>query len=115
MMPHRMFLACVCLVLQSVRIDAQESDKTASNVKIMQPGVRLSLLAEHPDLVTPTGIDLDSQGNLWVAACHTHFRPANYQGSASGLSQVASSGSISSFHNLPRPCSSYEGLTQSAK
>ena len=80
MMPHRMFLACVCLVLQSAGIDAQESDKTASNVKIMQPGVRLSLLAEHPDLVTPTGIDLDSQGNLWVAACHTHFRPANYQG-----------------------------------
>jgi putative membrane-bound dehydrogenase-like protein len=37
-------------------------------------------LAEHPDLVTPTGIDLDSQGNIWVVSSHTHFRPSSYQG-----------------------------------
>jgi putative membrane-bound dehydrogenase-like protein len=49
-------------------------------IEILQPGVTLTLLAEHPDLVTPTGIGVDSEGNLWVVACHTHFRPSNYQG-----------------------------------
>ena len=49
-------------------------------IEVLQPGVTLTLLAEHPDLVTPTGIGVDSEGNLWVVACHTHFRPSNYQG-----------------------------------
>lgn len=46
----------------------------------LQPGVELTLLAEHPDLVTPTGIGVDGRGDLWVVACHTHFRPEGYEG-----------------------------------
>ncbi len=49
-------------------------------IELMQPGVKLTLLAEHPDLVTPTGIDVDEQGNIWLAASHTHFRPEDYAG-----------------------------------
>ena len=77
---HRVLFACLCLLLPSVLVEAQEPDKTASEIEVLQPGVRLRLLAQHPDLVTPTGIDIDTQGNLFVAACHTHFRPENYQG-----------------------------------
>ncbi|MCB1079560.1 MAG: hypothetical protein KDM64_17210, partial [Verrucomicrobiae bacterium] len=51
-----------------------------AKIELLQPGVTLTLLAEHPDLVTPTGIDVDEQGNIWLAACHTHFRPEGYQG-----------------------------------
>ena len=51
-------------------------------VKLLQPGVKLTMLAEHPDLVTPTGIDVDSQGRIWVVSCHTHFRPEGYAGPA---------------------------------
>lgn len=49
-------------------------------IELLQPGVKLTLLAEHPDLVTPTGIDVDDQGRIWLAACHTHFRPEGYAG-----------------------------------
>jgi putative membrane-bound dehydrogenase-like protein len=49
-------------------------------IETLQPGVKLTLLAEHPDLVTPTGIDVDEKGNIWLAACHTHFRPEGYSG-----------------------------------
>jgi putative membrane-bound dehydrogenase-like protein len=45
-----------------------------------QSGVRLTLLAEHPDVVTPTGIDVDASGNIWAVASHTHFRPDDYDG-----------------------------------
>ena len=80
-MLHRIaWLAILFCVLKLATANAQDTDKTAPNVKTLQPGVQVTLLAQHPDLVTPTGIDLDPQGNLWVVACHTHFRPANYKG-----------------------------------
>ncbi len=44
------------------------------------PGVKMTLLAEHPELVTPTGIAVGSDGRIWVAVCHTHFRPTQYVG-----------------------------------
>ncbi len=49
-------------------------------IETLQPGVKMTLLAEHPDLVTPTGIDVDAQGRIWLVACHTHFRPEGYPG-----------------------------------
>ncbi len=49
-------------------------------IQAQQPGVKLTLLAEHPDLVTPTGIDVDAKGNIWLIACHTHMRPQGYVG-----------------------------------
>lgn len=50
------------------------------HIELLQPGVRLTLLAEHPALVTPTGIDVDAQGRIWTVSCHTHFRPQGYAG-----------------------------------
>ncbi|MEM7012317.1 MAG: PVC-type heme-binding CxxCH protein [Verrucomicrobiota bacterium] len=52
----------------------------APKTQTLQPGVKLTMLAEHPDLATPTGIDVDIEGNIWVVSCHTHFRPNAYQG-----------------------------------
>ena len=49
-------------------------------VETVQPGVRLTLVAEHPDLATPTGIDVDDKGRVWVVATHTHMRPDDYNG-----------------------------------
>ncbi|OYW77259.1 MAG: hypothetical protein B7Z37_04995 [Verrucomicrobia bacterium 12-59-8] len=49
-------------------------------IEILQPGVKLTLLAEHPDLVTPTGIAVDKNGNIYSISCHTHFRPEDYDG-----------------------------------
>lgn len=52
----------------------------APQIETLKPGVKMTLLAEHPALVTPTGIDLDDKGRIWLAACHTHFRPEGYEG-----------------------------------
>lgn len=49
-------------------------------LEILKTGVKLTLVAEHPQLATPTGIDVDCQGRLWVVATHTHFRPEDYEG-----------------------------------
>ena len=50
------------------------------HLEVSQPGVKLTLLAEHPDLVTPTGIDVDDRGQIYLVSNHTHFRPAGYAG-----------------------------------
>ena len=44
--------------------------------------VRVELFAEHPQIVTPTGLAVDSRGRVFVAESHTHFRPDNYDGPA---------------------------------
>ncbi|MCC6507668.1 MAG: hypothetical protein IT423_01070, partial [Pirellulaceae bacterium] len=49
-------------------------------IKMHQDGVRMTMLAEHPALMTPTGIDVDAQGRIWLISCHTHFRPEGYEG-----------------------------------
>jgi hypothetical protein len=53
-----------------------------AEVRALQPGIELTLVAEHPQVVTPTGIDTDPQGRVWVVSSHTHFRPENYPGPA---------------------------------
>jgi hypothetical protein len=67
-------LVGLCLPFQ---ISAAEP---ASQVRVTQPGVKLELVAEHPTLVTPTGIDVDSAGRVWLISSHTHFRPDDYDG-----------------------------------
>jgi len=40
----------------------------------------IELVAESPDIVTPTGVGVDSKGRVLVIESHTHFRPKNYDG-----------------------------------
>ncbi|MCA9039774.1 MAG: hypothetical protein KDA65_05430, partial [Planctomycetaceae bacterium] len=56
------------------------ADEREPEVQVLQPGVTLTEVVKHPDVVTPTGIDVDETGNLWVVASHTHFPPENYAG-----------------------------------
>jgi putative membrane-bound dehydrogenase-like protein len=91
MMKHSL-LAALCsglllLVANSRAIGAEPPPKAPdvpadlpAEIKVLQAGVKLTLLAEHPALVTPTGIDVDPQGRIWLVACHTHFRPQGYTG-----------------------------------
>ena len=42
----------------------------------------IELIAQEPDLVTPTGVAVDERGRIWVIENHTHQRPAKYKGPA---------------------------------
>lgn len=55
-------------------------DEISPKIRTLVPGVTLTMLAEHPDLVTPTGIDVADDGSIYLIACHTHFRPEGYVG-----------------------------------
>ncbi|MFO0945564.1 MAG: PVC-type heme-binding CxxCH protein [Planctomycetota bacterium] len=50
--------------------------------KVLDDRLILEKIAEQPRIVTPTGIAVDSMGNVLVIESHTHFRPDDYTGPA---------------------------------
>jgi hypothetical protein len=40
----------------------------------------VELVAEHPQINTPTGMDVDAKGRIWAIESNTHFPPKNYKG-----------------------------------
>lgn len=76
-MPRSIAHFLSALLFASISLPASERPHNAAAT---QPGVTLTLVSEHPDLATPTGIDVDSDGNIWIISCHTHFPPKDYQG-----------------------------------
>lgn len=42
--------------------------------------LKIELFAEAPQIVTPTGIDVDSSGRVWAIESNTHFPPDDYKG-----------------------------------
>jgi len=46
----------------------------------LDPALRITLFAENPQLVTPTGIDVDAAGRVWAIESNTHFPPKDYKG-----------------------------------
>ncbi|QDT92175.1 PVC-type heme-binding CxxCH protein [Gimesia algae] len=74
------FPICYLMISLIFAIGSLSADEREPQVKTLQPGVKLTLVAEHPELATPTGIDVDAQGRIWVVATHTHFRPDDYVG-----------------------------------
>lgn len=46
----------------------------------LDPRLKIELFAENPQIVTPTGIDVDHAGRVWAVESNTHFPPDGYQG-----------------------------------
>ena len=52
----------------------------AAPPKSPDPRIIIELVAEAPDIVTPTGLGVDAKGRIIVIESHTHFRPKDYKG-----------------------------------
>lgn len=76
----RLFTALLSTVLVSGSTIGAPPENLDPETELKMSGVRLTLIAEHPTVMTPTGIDIDLKGNLWVVVSHTHFRPEGYEG-----------------------------------
>ncbi len=65
--------------LLSLALWATATDPIATPT-VLDPRLKIELVAAEPDLVTPTGLAVDARGRVLVVECHTHFRPPNYEG-----------------------------------
>ena len=48
--------------------------------RAVDPRLKVELFAEHPQIVTPTGIDVDHRGRVFAIESNTHFPPEGYKG-----------------------------------
>ncbi len=48
--------------------------------KSLDPRLKVELFAEHPQIVTPTGLDVDYRGRVFAIESNTHFPPEGYKG-----------------------------------
>lgn len=52
----------------------------APEARALREGVSIEMIAEHPAVVTPIGLDVDPNGKVWLVASHTHETPKDYEG-----------------------------------
>ncbi len=56
------------------------SAKAEDPPKSLDPRLKVELFAEHPQIVTPTGLDVDHRGRVFAIESNTHFPPEGYKG-----------------------------------
>lgn len=67
-----LFLMLLCFAVSVFADDAPPRSLDAR--------LKIELFAEQPQIVTPTGIDVDHQGRVWAIESNTHFPPKDYKG-----------------------------------
>ena len=81
----------------------------AAEPRVFDDSLKLSLFAEAPDIVTPIGVAVDKDGQLFVIESHTHHRRDDYKGPATDririLSDSDGDGRADKFETF------YEGMT----
>ena len=77
-MPLVRFALLVCSLLNLIFVNSIIADD--EQPRTMDPRLKIELFAESPQIVTPTGIDVDSAGRIWAIESNTHFPPEGYQG-----------------------------------
>ena len=68
-------IALLLLVTFASSLRAEESPPRSLDARL-----KITLFAENPQLVTPTGIDVDERGRVWAIESNTHFPPKDYKG-----------------------------------
>jgi hypothetical protein len=74
MTPHTLLAAVVALLVTAASA-AQAKPPVALDDRLT-----IELVAQEPQLVTPTGVACDVRGNVWVIESNTHFPPKDYKG-----------------------------------
>jgi putative membrane-bound dehydrogenase-like protein len=70
------FAMTICSLLAASAVIAADAPQARDE------RLTVELFAENPDIMTPTGLAVASDGRVFVAESHTHFRPDDYDGPA---------------------------------
>ena len=65
---------CLIIFAMASQLRADEPPKS------LDPRLKIELFAEHPQIVTPTGLDVDHRGRVFAIESNTHFPPEGYKG-----------------------------------
>jgi len=68
------------LSLLGIWTGCHESTESESHPRVLNDEFRIELIAEDPDIMTPIGLTVDSQDDIYVLESHTHLEPEDYSG-----------------------------------
>lgn len=71
-------LVLALVIMSCTTRSAEDPSAELPEVQIEEAGIRL--LAREPDIVTPTGVQVDDKNRVWVIENHTHVRQDDYPG-----------------------------------
>lgn len=86
---HTLLLAGACILLNACNTKVTEQNNEA-HPRVLDQRLKLTLFAEHPDIVTPIGIAVDRSGLVYVLESHTHIPPKDYDGPDTDLIRIFS-------------------------
>jgi len=75
-MSCRRLVLAIAVVAGAISPAMSQDDRPKS----LDPRLKVELFAEQPQIVTPTGIDVDHRGRVWAIESNTHFPPEGYKG-----------------------------------
>ena len=78
--PHRLTVIAFGSTLLLNSISTPPSRAQDEPPRSLDPRLKIELFVENPQLATPTGIDVDHAGRVWVIESNTHFPPEGYKG-----------------------------------
>ncbi len=80
-MTNRRLTLATVIAVSAIAISTADSAEVTPP-KSLDPRLKVELYAEHPQVVTPTGIDIDHRGRVWVIESNTHHvgRREDYKG-----------------------------------
>jgi len=73
----------LCSAFLMIAMAGEVCPAQSDRPRVEDPRLRLQLVAEDPDIVTPIGLAIDAKDQLFVLESHTHQRPADYDGPSS--------------------------------
>ncbi len=68
------------VLVQSLYAEEPATVGVGALPRSLDPRLKIELFAESPQIVTPTGIDVDHLGRVWAIESNTHFPPNGYKG-----------------------------------
>ncbi|MDN3687536.1 PVC-type heme-binding CxxCH protein [Cyclobacterium jeungdonense] len=75
---------CFILLITSIfscKNSREETDPVVvGGVTVLDERLELTLMKQHPDIVTPIGIAVDTQDRVYVLESNTHLPPKDYEG-----------------------------------
>ncbi|MEQ9440861.1 MAG: c-type cytochrome [Cyclobacteriaceae bacterium] len=68
------------IALGSLFACSENNEKEYNPFQVTDPDLKIELIAEQPDIMTPIGMAFDDQDALYVLESHTHSPPSDYAG-----------------------------------
>ena len=72
------YILLLALIVQMVTSCRKPQDENVPQA--LDQRLRMEVILESPDIMTPIGITIDDQDNLYVLESHTHFPRSDYKG-----------------------------------